>query len=47
MDRCKDLVDGYLTALEREMEAMAALPRDKGIEIETVYIGGAHLLLWI
>lgn len=40
MDRCKDLVDGYLTALEREMEAMAAFARDKGIEIETVYIGG-------
>jgi coproporphyrinogen dehydrogenase HemZ len=40
VDRCAHLVDSYITALEREMEVMSAFARDKGIEVETVYIGG-------
>ncbi|HZJ57450.1 MAG TPA: coproporphyrinogen dehydrogenase HemZ [Clostridia bacterium] len=40
MDQCAHLVDDYITALEYEMETMSILAREKGIEVETVYIGG-------
>ncbi|NLJ41495.1 MAG: coproporphyrinogen dehydrogenase HemZ [Clostridiales bacterium] len=38
--QCAYLVDDYILALDKEMGVMAKLAREKGISIQTVYIGG-------
>jgi len=40
IDRCDHLIDDYIMALEKEMKAMSQVAMEKGIEVETVYIGG-------
>jgi coproporphyrinogen dehydrogenase HemZ len=40
IETCGHLIDDYILALGKEMEAMSIFAREKGIEIETVYIGG-------
>lgn len=40
LDKCAHLIEDYILALEKEMAALSRLAQDKGLEIETVYIGG-------
>mgnify|MGYP001167317423 FL=1 len=40
IDRCAYLIDDYIMALEKEMKSMSQVAKEKGIEVETVYIGG-------
>jgi len=40
IERCSHLIDDYIMALEKEIKIMAQVAKEKGIEVETVYIGG-------
>jgi coproporphyrinogen dehydrogenase HemZ len=40
IDRCNHLINDYILALEKEMEVMSQLAKEKGIEVESLYIGG-------